>query len=195
MRPLQSLTLEAMIDLLSTTFRQVPDPRRPDRVDYSVHDTLLSGFAMMFFQHPSLLEFQRKMQQRRGRGNLETIFGVTEVPSDTQMRQILDGVPTELLRLLLPALFEKIRRAGWAQEFTSSVPSGEHHGIYYTLSNSRRAIKPSNRLAIQIAFSSASMRQCVSYGNHLLSTQNRHPTAATSVKSACKTVIATSLRR
>ena len=133
MRPLQSLTLEAMIDLLSTTFRQVPDPRRPDRVDYSVHDTLLSGFAMMFFQHPSLLEFQRKMQQRRGRGNLETIFGVTEVPSDTQMRQILDGVPTELLRLLLPALFEKIRRAGWAQEFTSSVPSGEHHGIYYTL--------------------------------------------------------------
>src|SRR6266478_3493302 len=52
MRPLQSLTLEAMIDTVSTTFGAIPDPRRPDRVDYSLHDTLLSGFAMMVFQHP-----------------------------------------------------------------------------------------------------------------------------------------------
>src|SRR5713101_5400660 len=43
------------------------------------------------------------------------------------------------------------------------------HHLWF--SNSRRAIKPSNRLAIQIAFSSTSMRQCVSYGNHLLSTR------------------------
>ena len=93
MRPLQSLTLEAMIDLLSESFAGLPDTRRPDRVDYSLPDTLMSGFAMMFFQHASLLEFQRKMKQRRGRCNLETIFGVHEVPSDTEMREILDGVP------------------------------------------------------------------------------------------------------
>ena len=92
MRPLTSLTLEAMMALLSDTFGRLADPRRPDRVDYSLHDTLLSGFAMMFFQYPSLLEFQRKMKQRRGRCNLETIFGVTQAPSDTQMRAILDGV-------------------------------------------------------------------------------------------------------
>ena len=66
---------------------------------------------MMFFQHPSLLEFQRKMKQRRGRCNLETIFGVTEVPSDTQKREIVDGVPPELLRSLRPTLCENIRRS------------------------------------------------------------------------------------
>jgi hypothetical protein len=133
MRPLQSLTLEAMIALLSAAFSHIPDPRHPDRTDFSLHDTLMCGFAMLFFQHPSLLEFQRKMQQHRGRCNLETLFGVTAVPSDTQMRDILDGVPPELLRLLLPALFEKIRRAGWASEFKSTVPSGGHQGDYYTL--------------------------------------------------------------
>jgi hypothetical protein len=122
--------LEALMDLLSATFRRLPDARRPDRVDYSLHDTLLSGLAMLFFQHPSLLECQRKMQQRRGRCNLDTLFGVTEVPSDTQMRAMLDGSPPELLRPLLPTLFEKIRRAGWAQECKSLVPSGEHHGEY-----------------------------------------------------------------
>ena len=88
MRPLQRLTLAAMIDLLSATFRHIPDARHPDRLDYSLHDTLMRGFAMLCFQPPSLLECQRKRQQRRGRCNLETIFGVREVPSDTQMREI-----------------------------------------------------------------------------------------------------------
>jgi hypothetical protein len=133
MRPLHSLTLEAIIDVLSTTFERIPDTRQVDRVDYSLHDTLMSGFAMLFFQHASLLEFQRKMKQRRGRCNLETLFGVHEVPSDTQMREILDGVPVEWLRPLLPALFAKVRRAGWATEFKSTVPSGDQQGDYYTV--------------------------------------------------------------
>jgi hypothetical protein len=132
MRPLQSLTLEAIIDVLSTRFAYIPDTRQPDRVDYSLHDTLMSGFAMMFFQHPSLLEFQRKMQQRRGRCNLETIFGGHEVPSDSQMREILEGVPVELLRQGLPALFAKVRRVGGATDFKSTVPSGYHQGDSYS---------------------------------------------------------------
>ena len=81
----------------------------------------MSGFAMMFLQYPNLREFQRKMKQRRHQCNLETIFGVREVPSDTHMRDILDGVPVELIRPLLPALCEKIRRAGWAKEFTTTL--------------------------------------------------------------------------
>jgi hypothetical protein len=133
MRPLSSLTLESMIGLVSATFAPIPDPRRPERVDYSLHDTLMSGFAMMFFQYPNLLEFQRKMKQRRQQCNLETIFGVREVPSDTQMRDILDGVPVELIRPWLPTLFETIRRAGWATEFPTTLSSGADQGTYSTL--------------------------------------------------------------
>jgi hypothetical protein len=133
MRPLQSLTLEATITVLSTTFNHLPDTRQPQRANYSLHDTLMSGFAMMFFQHASLLEFQRKMKQRRGRCNLETIFGVHEVPSDTQMREILEGVSVELRRQVLPELFEKVRRVGWAKDFKSVVPSGFQQGEYYTV--------------------------------------------------------------
>src|SRR5262245_7134185 len=98
MRPLKSLTLEAIVDLLATTFEAVDDPRAPEQLSYSLPDTLMSGFAMMFFQHPSLLQFQRAMKQKRRRCNLQTIFGVHEVPSDTQMREILDGVEVEALR-------------------------------------------------------------------------------------------------
>ena len=133
MRPVNSLTLEAMIELVSQAFAPIPDPRRPDRVDSSLHDTLMSGFAMMFFQYPNLLELQRKMKQRRHQCNVETIFGVREVPSDTQMRDMLDGVPVELIRALLPAFFENIRRAGWAKEFTTTLSRGADQGPYDTL--------------------------------------------------------------
>ena len=133
MRPLKRLTLEALVSELSSTFQGLDDPRAAERLDYSLPDTLMSGFALMFFQHPSLLQFQRAMQQKRRRCNLETIFGVHAVPSDTQMREILDGVEPEGLRALFPQLLEKVRRAGWGGRFTTTLPSGQHQGTYYTV--------------------------------------------------------------
>ena len=133
MRPLKSLTLEALVELLAASFGEVEDSRAPDRLTYPLHDTLMSGFALMFFQHPSLLQFQRAMKQKRRRCNLETVFGVHDIPSDTQMREILDGVEPEVLRAVLPQLWEKVRRAGWGSRFTTMLPSGQHQGTYYTV--------------------------------------------------------------
>jgi len=93
----------------------------------------MSGFALLFFQHPSLLQFQRAMQQKRRRCNLQTLFGVHDVPADTQMREILDGVKPEGLRSLLPQLWEKVRRAGWSNRFTTTLPTGQQQGPYYTV--------------------------------------------------------------
>lgn len=133
MRPLKSLSLSTLIKKLSAAFRRMPDERAPERVSYGLHDTLLSGLAMFFFQHRSLLQFQERLKQRLGRCNLETIFQVTAVPSDTQMRTILDQGEPVLLRQQLGGLFEEMRRAGWAQQYRTSVPDGPDAGSYYTL--------------------------------------------------------------
>ena len=138
MRPLKSLTLETIVDLLATTFGDVDDPRATDQLSYSLSDTLLSGFAVMFFQHPSLLQFQRAMEKKRRRCNLQTIFGVHEIPSDTQLRELLDGVKPESLRGVLPQLWAKVRRAGWGSRFTTTFPSGEHKGTYDTVARDGR---------------------------------------------------------
>jgi hypothetical protein len=133
MRPLKSLTLEAIVDFLAATFGAVEDTRAAEQLHYPLHDTLMSGFALMFFQHPSLLQFQRAMKHKRRRCNLQTIFGVHEVPSDTQMREILDGVEPESIREVFPQLWQKVRRAGWGGRFTTTFPSGQHQGTYYTV--------------------------------------------------------------
>jgi hypothetical protein len=49
------------------------------------------------------------------------------------MREILDGVEPETLRGVLPQLWEKVRRAGWGGRFTTTLPSGQHQGPYYTI--------------------------------------------------------------
>ncbi len=83
---------------------------------------------MFFFQHPSLLEYQRRMKKKHGRANLESIFGVTDLPSDSQMRELLDGATVAPLRDVLTETFERMRRVGWTAKFGTEV-NGEK---YYT---------------------------------------------------------------
>src|SRR4029077_19864168 len=119
MRPLKKLTFDAFRDELARTFAQIEDPRDPRRLTWEMPAVLMSAFAMLFFQHPSLLEYQRRMQQRTGCSNLKRVFQVAAIPSDPQMREILDGVPTEPLRRVLPQTFAQMRRVGWTTRFVT----------------------------------------------------------------------------
>jgi hypothetical protein len=56
-----------------------------DKVDYSIHDCCMSGFAMMFFQDTSMLEFQKRMQEKIQFNNLSSMFGVSAIPQDSQL--------------------------------------------------------------------------------------------------------------
>jgi len=49
---------------------------------------------MMFFQDPSLLEFQRQMEEAINLNNLKTMFHVSAIPKDTQLRDVLDETPS-----------------------------------------------------------------------------------------------------
>ena len=88
-------------------FAKISDSRQPGKVRYPVPDCLQSTLGMMYFQEPSLLSFQRSMQERIGSNNLQTLFGVKSIPSDSQMRSVLDEVDPEGIR---PVFTEYVRR-------------------------------------------------------------------------------------
>jgi len=52
---------------------------------------------MMFFQDPSLLEFQQALQDATNNNNLKTIFSVDSIPKESQIRTILDIHPYDPL--------------------------------------------------------------------------------------------------
>jgi hypothetical protein len=72
---------------------------------YEVRDVLMAGLAMMFVQDPSMCAFQRRLVERRGKSNFDTIFGVEQIPEATQFRRILDPLdPVEVQRAFCPCL-------------------------------------------------------------------------------------------
>ena len=73
------------------------------------------------------------MQKKFERTNLESIFGVKRVPKESQMRERLDQVKWAGVRLLLPQIFEQVRRRGWLIEWRNEIRTGREKGFYYVV--------------------------------------------------------------
>lgn len=108
----------------------MPDARDPQRISWKLPDVLMSGFALFYFQHPSLLQFQQSLEKQTGQSNLARVFGVQSVPSDTQLRTLLDNPgAVEPVCRILPQVFERMRQTGWTTRFVTPLT-----GVtYYTV--------------------------------------------------------------
>src|SRR5438270_12475185 len=90
-RPRRPLDFDALVRLVRRRFEQLPEPRRCPA--FTLADTLMAGLALFALKDPSLLAFQRRALDH----NLRSVFGLHGIPSDTQLRAILDDVdPTQL---------------------------------------------------------------------------------------------------
>ena len=104
--------LQALIDLIETQFAQLPDERKasPNR-KYSVRVAALSAFAVFMLQAPSFLAHQRDMQRSKGRNNAQSLFGVHQMPSDNQIRNILDPIAPSHLSELFWQVYAQLQAA------------------------------------------------------------------------------------
>lgn len=117
MNPIRHLSFGSLRQALSSHFQDLPDTRQAGKVDYSVHDALMSGFACMFFQDPSLLHFQRRLEEAQHRNNLHTLFGIHQTPESTQMRDLIDQVDSSHFRPIFPAYFSRLGRGKHLEQF------------------------------------------------------------------------------
>lgn len=111
------LGFSALRKIISERLGEIKDCRQAGKVDYSLHDCAMSAFAMMFFQDPSLLEFQRRMQETINRNNLKTMFNVDSIPKDTQLRDVLDQCPTDKLEKNFADFFYHLQRSNQLQAY------------------------------------------------------------------------------
>lgn len=93
----ESLQFRSFVHDLCRLFSDVPDWRKPNLIDFPLLNIIMAGLAMMFWQDPGLLPFQRRMKEKKGSSNLESLFHVSQIPGDTQFRNLLDPIdPTWL---------------------------------------------------------------------------------------------------
>ena len=99
------LVFSVFLDFLQEGIEKIKDPRSESNgTKFKISDAMLSAFSMLFMQCQSFLEYQRQLQSRSGKNNVQSIFGVEKIPSDQQIRNILDLISAKSLN----AVFEKV---------------------------------------------------------------------------------------
>jgi hypothetical protein len=114
----KNLNFSELRKALSNHFKQYSDKRQQSKVEHSIHDGLMSGFACMYFQDPSLLAFQQRLEDSSQNNNLKALFDVKTIPKETQMREIIDGVNSEHFAPVFDDYFSRLQRAKILPEYS-----------------------------------------------------------------------------
>lgn len=100
------LSADGLLKRVKKRFNQVKDHRLIN-VEVPLADALMSGFAMFSLKDPSLLAFDERRQEPK---NLKRVYGINRIPSDTQMRMILDKVNPEEIRPQFKGILQQLQR-------------------------------------------------------------------------------------
>ena len=85
--------LESLIGELRGVCGSLPDRRKGSGNGvYAMADIGLSAFSLFFMGSPSFLAFQRALEDGHGRSNCQTLFGLSAIPTDAHIRQMLTGL-------------------------------------------------------------------------------------------------------
>lgn len=110
---LPPVTVDGVVQAIRAAFRGLTDVRKGgNHQRYTMEDAGLAAFSVFFTLSPSFLDFQVRMQKERGRNNAASLFGVQRIPSDQQLRNLLDPVAPDDLTPLLFNLVEALYRQG-----------------------------------------------------------------------------------
>jgi hypothetical protein len=118
-KEMESLSFDQMMRVVQTSFDGLPDYRRGKNVHYAISDAAVGAFAVFFTQSPSFLAHQRDMQRQRGRNNGSSLFGLREIPTDNQIRNLLDPIAPSYLQKPFWGLFAALEAAGVLEAYRS----------------------------------------------------------------------------
>jgi hypothetical protein len=105
------LHFDALIPLVRQGFEKLPEQRRCPT--FSLADTLMAGLALFSLKDPSLLAFCGRALDH----NLHRVFGLKAIPSDSQMRAILDEVNPTQLRPAFKDVFRQLQRGKVLEDY------------------------------------------------------------------------------
>jgi hypothetical protein len=108
------LSADSLFRLIRSRFGSLPDPRSGE-VEIPLVDALMSALAMFSLKDPSLLAFDHR--RRDPNDNFRTIYGINQVPCDSQMRAILDPVDPASLRPVFRDIFRRLQRGKVLKRF------------------------------------------------------------------------------
>ena len=112
------LNFGVLLGYLHRAITEVDDPRQKSNgTRYSLSDAILAAFSVFFMQCESFLEHQRQMQSRRGKDNAQTLFGLNQIPTMAQVRNILDKIVMEQMFAVFEWVYQALGRGGYLKPY------------------------------------------------------------------------------
>jgi hypothetical protein len=96
----------------------------------------MSALAIFKLKLPPLLEFDKHRKDEAKAHNLKSVFGITNIPSGTQMRTILDSVPYKSFF----KIFNKILSLLQGQKALNQFKYGDNESFKVHIDNNQNGI-------------------------------------------------------
>jgi hypothetical protein len=113
----KQITFKSLLEQIKKGIASFPDIREGKNKQYSIEDLSLAAFSIFFTQSPSFLSFQQGMSDAQGSSNCQTIFGMMDIPSDAQIRNVLDTIPPEALYPIFDGITTLMEKDGLLDDF------------------------------------------------------------------------------
>lgn len=127
----KKIKIDECIELLSDSFSKFKDPRA--FCEISLHDILMSSYAIFALKYPSLLSFESAMlEDDQRKENLRSLFKVARVPSDTQLRDIVDLIDSKNFEPIFKKIFNTAQRSKLLENYEFIRVNNQPHYLICT---------------------------------------------------------------
>lgn len=106
----KQLSVSNYLRLVRHEFDGIKEHRQGSKHTISLTDALMSALAMFSLKYPSLLQFDAGRDDPVIKHNLKHLYGVNNVPCDTQMRALLDPIAPSDLHRAFNRIFTELQR-------------------------------------------------------------------------------------
>jgi len=111
---------DEIVEKLQSCFEKLPDHREGENTRYEIKDAAVSAFGVFFTQSASFLAYQRLIEETKGKSNVQSLFGAERIPSDNQIRNLLDPQDPELLYEVFVKGLKAVEESGQLEKFCST---------------------------------------------------------------------------
>ena len=109
--------LDSLLSVVRRCCEGFPDKRTGTNSQYTMADIGLAALSVFFTQSPSFLDHQRQLETGHGRSNCQTLFGISRIPTDNHIRDMLDPVAPDHLFPAFAAAVAALERSGGIRAF------------------------------------------------------------------------------
>ncbi|MGK7898260.1 MAG: ISNCY family transposase [Xenococcus sp. (in: cyanobacteria)] len=112
------IKINQLIHFLTKELDNLPDRRKPgNNTKYEISDALLSAFSIFFTQSPSFLSHQRLMEKIKEKNNASSLFKISKIPCDNQIRNLLDPLSAQTIYPVYQKIYQWLKKKKVLKKF------------------------------------------------------------------------------